>query len=127
MSSRVTSVPDLQWPLDDGPGWHTSVKAPATTTSPFTIAVDSTSVLEQLPPNHCEHAVELVVPANTFGVQDTSEDETTPERGTAAPAGATPNMTRLTHATGTSNAIRARPRMAYPSVSSGRGEALMMR
>ena len=38
MSSRVTSVPGVQLPDEVGPGWQACVNAPATMTSPLTMA-----------------------------------------------------------------------------------------
>ena len=53
MSSRVTVVPALQCPVEDGPGWHACVNAPATTTYPSTMAVLYTvAVLQPPEPNH---------------------------------------------------------------------------
>src|SRR6184192_1513636 len=103
MSSRVTSVPALQWPLEAGPGWHAWVNMPATITSPFTITALETLALAQGPPNHCWHTAESVVPAKMFGVHVTADGDTTPDSGTAAPAGPMPNRARralITRASG---------------------------
>src|SRR5579863_888506 len=105
MSSRVTVVPAAQYPLLADPSSQASVNAPATTTSPFTTAVLRIEASPQLVvPNHCWHTVELVVPANTFGVQDTGVVDSEPGSGAFALAGATPNVIKTALKAEASNA-----------------------
>ena len=120
MSSRVTSVPAAQCPDEDGPGWHASVKAPATTTSPFTTAVLRMMAVLQAPPNQVSHTDVVVVPANTFGVHDTGVPDTRPGSGTAALAGPTPNRTRAALTTEASSTPGTTRRMRFLRVSDGR-------
>src|SRR5205085_2156731 len=115
MSSLVTSVPALQWPLEAGPGWQAWVNAPTTTTSLPTTAVDKMVAVEQPPePNHWVHTLGSVVPAKTLGVQGTAAGDTTPDSGMAAPAGAIPNrastvlITEASIVTRSSRVIRIR-------------------
>src|SRR6185437_15787952 len=75
MSSLVTWVPGLHSPWASVPGWHACVKAPTTTTSPFTYAVSYTSDWQLLPPLPNQLLLQAdwptVGPAETLGVNAT--------------------------------------------------------